>query len=451
MSRGRDKAEEFLPRAGNATGKDPVHIPDTITIDPVHVPDNSATDTIQIPLPFPVILTGPDVLPATVTDSITVNQSAPISTLQDSITVSNDTTIAVSGSLHGEPGIQLPSGSLSAAQDSAKKSVWDRIDLRVKQIEAVKIESAARDARIDKSDGGTPVKAYNYDASFLMSGDSELFFFHKSIFPSADNETGNKPGMQPVFVQAGPSAFNNASLAYQTYLQKDTFSADLSGQEDGATQYSTAWIPVLVLTSFLLLAWIKLIYVQFLTPVLISAFNYKESVKLFHGKNAPAQNAFLILQIIFAINSGLFLLFVSGFFNLKMPDIKPSILFLISSASIVFLYTFKFGALRFLGFLFEKKKLFSEYRYNISLYNKIYGLLLLPMVIGLLYGGETLYTTIIYTGLLMGIIFYFLQLIRGLEIIVRKDFSVFYLILYLCAFEIFPILVLYKLVDVFLL
>jgi hypothetical protein len=211
----------------------------------------------------------------------------------------------------------------------------------------------------------SPLKTYYFDSSYYLDEVRDSLPYRKNIFPVPPEKTSDNAVYRPVFIQEDYSGVNQANGSYKVYLNSEinTISRE--------AEYSAVWIPALLILSLLLLAWIKLIYVQFLTPVLISAFNYKESVKLFHGKNAPAQNAFLILQIIFAINSGLFLLFVSGFSILKMPDIKPSILFLISSASIVFLYTFKFGALRFLGFLFEKKKLFSEYRYNISLYNKI--------------------------------------------------------------------------------
>ena len=288
--------------------------------------------------------------------------------------------------------------------------------------------------------------APRYDASFYLERDTGSPFSRENPFIMHASDNQDILTTKPVFVEVGPGLENNRSDAYREYLQKD-----MNGQAFEKAHYSGAWIPGLVILSFLLLTWIKLIYVQFLTPVLFASFNYKEASKLYHGTNAPAQNAFLILHAIFAINGGLFFLFIAGFFDLKLPDIQPVLIFLILSASLVLVFSLKSLALSIVGFLFDKSRLFSEYKHNIFLYNKIYGILLLPVVVGLLYAGEIMYIPLIYSGLALGVVFYLLQLVRGLEIIKRKEFSLFYLILYLCAFEILPILVLYKLFQVFLL
>ena len=288
---------------------------------------------------------------------------------------------------------------------------------------------------------------YIYDPSWYLENESgPSNWNHRFSLTSEKDRTVNYPD-RPVFIETGPSIQNNSSGAYNEYISMN--GAGHTNSE--AIQLSGPWVPVMVILSFLLLTWIKLIYVQFLTPVIVSAFNFKQSSKLFYEKNAPATNAFIILHLIFAINGGLFFLFVARHYNLRMPDYGPVILFLISSASLVALFGLKSFALSTLGYLFDKQKLFSEYNHNISLYKKVYGLVLLPVIVGLLYAGEQLLVPLILGGLIMGIIFYLLQLIRGLEIIIRKEFSLFYLILYLCAFEILPILVLYKLFQVFLL
>ena len=284
-----------------------------------------------------------------------------------------------------------------------------------------------------------------YDAAFYLEGDTGTPFFRENpfIMHAADNQ--DNITKKPVFVEVGPGLKSYATESYLEYLQKD-----MNGNGYEKLHYSGAWIPGLVILSFLLLTWIKLIYVQFLTPVLFASFKYKEAARLYYGKNAPAQNAFHILHAIFAINGGLFFLFVAGFFNLRLPDIQPVLIFLILSAVLVLVFSLKSITLGVTGFLFNKSAIFSEYRHNIFIYNKIYGIVLLPVIVGLLYAGDIMYVPLIYSGLVLGGVFYLLQLVRGLEIIMRKEFSVFYLILYLCAFEILPILVLYKLFQVFL-
>ncbi len=285
-----------------------------------------------------------------------------------------------------------------------------------------------------------------YDDSFYLERDTVTPFFRENFFimHAADNQ--DYLSEKPVFVEVGPGLNNNATDAYLEYLQKD-----MNGNGHEKLHFTGAWIPGLIILSFLLLIWIKLIYVQFLTPVLISTFNYKEAARLYYGKNAPAQNAFHILHAIFAINGGLFLLFVAGFFDLRLPEIQPVLIFLILSASLVLIFFLKSIALGVVGFLFNKSQLFSEFRHNMFIYNKIYGVALLPVIVGLLYASDIMYVPLIYIGLALGGVFYLFQIIRGMEIIKRKEFSVFYLILYLCAFEILPVLTIYKLFQTFLL
>ena len=270
-------------------------------------------------------------------------------------------------------------------------------------------------------------------------------FIRESVITELDSADDALEVRFPVFIETVQSPANRSAEAYRAYLVND-----MTENENGPILFTASWIPALVILSFLVLTWIKVVYVQFLTPVLFSAFNYKKAQKLYHEKSLPAQNAFMMLQVILAINGGLFLLFVSDYFDFYLPGISMPLLFLIFSLAILVLFWLKSFALRITGFLFDKSKLFAEYRHNVSLYNKIYGLLLLPVVVGLLYGGDSLYVLLIYSGLALLAVFYLLQLVRGLEIIIRKGVSLFYLFLYLCALEILPIIVLYKLVQLFL-
>ncbi|MGF1584644.1 MAG: DUF4271 domain-containing protein [Bacteroidales bacterium] len=451
----REKAEELLSLTGNHAGQGVVledEVPVYIGQDPVNL-SSPASDTLvgdsgSPELPDTLLQIPPVTEISTLPESSLENQQDTLKTIeiQNAVLAVPDST----GIISDTPGNINASGSVnltSSGSDSLQNSVWDRIETRERQIDSSRISSTvapARPAPVKENEIKIiPEKTFRYDASeFLENG--RKFDSNQYLFPSKSKDGSELSGPYTVFNQPNPSSINKANGAYIAYIQEDNES-NMSFE----IHQSTIWIPALVILSLLLLAWIKLIYVQFLTPVLVSAFNYKESVKLYHGKNAPAQNAFLILNVIFAINGGLFLLFVSGFFNLDLPDIKPVLLFLGAFACLVLLYMLKSFSLKLLGFLFDKQRLFSEYSYNISLYNKIYGLLLLPLVVGILYGSDVIHDTIIYAGLALGGVFYLLQLFRGFEIIVRKDFSIFYLILYLCAFEIFPIMVIYKVVQTF--
>jgi hypothetical protein len=335
---------------------------------------------------------------------------------------------------------------------AGRESIWDRIDSRDREIKETLPETTPQaTAVIPRPRAAAPEPAvpvereFRHDASYYLNPEAEIPFSRELIFPQGEIAITHA-GSQFVFIESGrPAAVNSSVTSYQAYLE-----TDVSAEINHGLQYSASWIPGLVILSLILLAWIKLFYLQFLTPVLISAFSYKEAMKLYKNKNAPSQYAFIILHLIFAVNSGLFLLFVVGHFDLNPADVRPVLFFLGISTFIVLLFAFKSAALRLAGFLFDRKKLFAEFNHNISLYNKIFGMLLMPLIVGLLYADDIVHDILIYSGLALGAVFYLLQLVRGFEIIVRKEVSVFYLILYLCTFEIIPIFTVYKLLETFL-
>ncbi len=396
-------------------------------------------------------------------DSIRGQVAAPSDSIRGQVAAPPDSVREQIPAVAVEPG--APSGEETGAADSVihrgesasdtlqtvvpvplpvagQQSVWERIDNREREIRETRSEkevetrvTATITSIADPEPG--PVD-FKYDASYYLDPDSEIPFFREYIFPVSGRQDQN------VFAGGDNSITHNSAVAYRTYLENEVS----AGNDD--LHYSISWIPGVVILSILLLTWIKLAYLQFLTPVLVSAFNYKKASKLYQSKHVPSHTAFFILHLVFAVNTGLFVLFIFGHFNLNIPDIGPLLLFLIISLSVVFLIAFKNAALRLTGYLFDTSKLLREYSHNVSLYNKIFGIALMPVIVGLLYADQSVHGTLIYTGLILGAVFYLLQLIRGLEIIVRKEFSVFYSILYLCAFEILPVVIIYKLFDTFL-
>ncbi len=338
-----------------------------------------------------------------------------------------------------------------AGPRAAPEAIWDRIDSRNREIQAERTESPPvprQQAPVAPQPevAAAPEQAFRYDASHYLDAGTGITFFREHILPLRDPAHDKHAPGTAVFLETGvPNHSISAPGNYKAYLE-----ADIEGHHVDNIHYSYSWITGLFILSLLLLAWIKLAYVQFITPVLFSTFNYKEALKLYNSKNVPANSAFIILHLVFALNSGLFLLFISWHFNFNLPPVSPPLLFISASLLLVVLFALKSAALGVAGFLFDANKFFAEYAHNISLYNKIMGILLMPLIVGLLYADPGIHGILIRAGLGLGVVIYLLQLIRGLEILARKHFSVFYLILYLCAFEILPLCILYKLFDTFL-
>ncbi len=221
---------------------------------------------------------------------------------------------------------------------------------------------------------------------------------------------------------------------------------DITGIEGTAlSESSVNWIAGLLLLSLFVFSWMKILYQKYILQVVAAAVNYQSSVRLLREKNVLFKNMSVGLNLVFAINIGLFLFFVMAYFNISQIVSKNNFLsILIYCISIATIYSIKTLLCRFIGYLFLAQAEFSEYVHNINLFNKNIGLFLFPIVIMIPYINDSLKPIILYFGIVLFLGLFILRIIRGFQIIIHKGVSSFYLILYLCAVEILPVLLIVK-------
>jgi len=211
------------------------------------------------------------------------------------------------------------------------------------------------------------------------------------------------------------------------------------------TGTSLDWLPGILLLSLFIFSWIKMVYQKYLVQVITSLINYQVSIRLLREKNVLFRNMALGLNFVFSLNIGLFIFFYLQYHNLNQINSSNFISVLIYSSGVVVLYYIKTFACRLIGNLFMVKEQFGEYVHNIHLYNKNIGLFLIPIVVAFPYiSSNQIKPVVLYFGLAMIIGMFLMLIYRGFQIIIRNGVSTFYLILYLCAVEILPILLLIK-------
>jgi len=99
---------------------------------------------------------------------------------------------------------------------------------------------------------------------------------------------------------------------------------------------------------------------------------------------------------------------------------------------------------KILGSVFSQKEITGELVFNMMLYHNVLGMIMLPIAtIHSMVPALGFVSLFIVPGLVL--IFYLLSLIRSIYFAIRTGISIFYLILYLCALEILPILLVAKL------
>lgn len=208
-----------------------------------------------------------------------------------------------------------------------------------------------------------------------------------------------------------------------------------------------AWEFFVMLFILISFTWVKVFYNKTIRQIFHALFSNSVINQMIRDENILVQKASVLLTIIFNIVAAFFLYRLSLIYEWENNFIGFGFgRFLIFALGISFLYSFKFIVLRLTGVVFETSKPMITYTFVIFLINNILGILLIPMVIALSFMPGYMENYIVKIAMVLIFTAFSYRIIKGLIIGYSfQNFSKFYLFVYLCALEIFPLLVLIKL------
>ncbi len=208
---------------------------------------------------------------------------------------------------------------------------------------------------------------------------------------------------------------------------------------------SIDWLTIVIFFGILLFASVRFAYAKYMEHLFLSLFNYSTSVRLLQEKNYPIFHGAIRLEIIFYITLSVFIFQTINVFKWENTITNPSYYFLILGGVLLYFFGKKLTYLMF-GSLFEATPETREYLFNMDNYNRSLGLLLLPIVILVSFAPVRTPMFIVFAGIAIFFILNLILLQRGIFILLKKQFSIFYLFLYLCTLEFLPLLLIYKVV-----
>ena len=157
----------------------------------------------------------------------------------------------------------------------------------------------------------------------------------------------------------------------------------------------------------------------------------------------------LVFNGFFVASAGLYANFLLHHFGFKPVD-NFWLLYLYCCIGLSIIYLVKFIGLIVLGWLFNMKKAADSYIFIVFIINKVIGIALLPFNVLLAFTDGTMHSVALMLSwcCIAGLLLY--RFILGFAAI-RNDvrFNLFHFFLYLCAFEIAPLLLIYKLLLFF--
>lgn len=172
-----------------------------------------------------------------------------------------------------------------------------------------------------------------------------------------------------------------------------------------------------------------------------SIFN-ENMLKLFQREESAKVSSYLfLLYLIYCVNIAVFLYLA----NAHLGGKRGILVFIAILVGVVLIYAIRHISLKLLGYLFSISKSTDLYSFSIMIFNQFTGVALIPVNFLLAFGPGSIQNILIWSSFLFLGIILLLRTFRGI-FIVSEHLSdrLFQIFIYLCAFEIAPMLVLFK-------
>ncbi len=152
----------------------------------------------------------------------------------------------------------------------------------------------------------------------------------------------------------------------------------------------------------------------------------------------------LLLNGFFVLSAGLYLAFVLEYFD-KNPVGNFWLLAAYCCAGIAIAYFVKFIGLRLLGSIFGVRAAATSYIFVVFIINKMIGILLLPFLVLLAFSTKNLYLVALNLSfILLGVMLIYRLILTYAAVRNQIKLNPFHFLLYICAFEIAPLLLVYR-------
>ncbi len=205
------------------------------------------------------------------------------------------------------------------------------------------------------------------------------------------------------------------------------------------------WLVGVLVLSIILFASVRLIFNKYLNQLVQSTTNYSTFTRTFRERYFNLLHASFRLDLIFHLISALFIYQFLNAFKISVGGSKSYYSYLICLGTVIGYFWAKRIVYFIIGILTESKAEVQEYLFSITVYNRVLGLILLPVTATIAFVPVAQIEILLFTGLGIIVIFYLMSLIRGGKIFLKKHFSISYLILYLCTLEFLPLILIYNL------
>lgn len=210
------------------------------------------------------------------------------------------------------------------------------------------------------------------------------------------------------------------------------------------------WLIYLIGGVLLLLGIIRSSYLKYFTDLFRAFMNPTLSQRQLKDQLSQSPFPNFLLNTFFAISLGLYLYLAMQRLNYPTDAIAwlliPGLILLVG-----IIYLVKFIVLRFCGWLFGNAELIDGYVFILYLINKVVGILLTPFLVILAFCKPEIALPCLYISIFLIVLLVVYRYIRSYSLVHQHlSFSKLHFFLYLCAFEVVPVLIITKVLLIWL-
>lgn len=205
-----------------------------------------------------------------------------------------------------------------------------------------------------------------------------------------------------------------------------------------------------LLGALFLLAILRVSFTKYFTDLFRAFFNPTLSQRQLREQLSQTPLPSFLLNLFFTVSAGIYVFLIFLHFNYITTD-QPLKLIPLFILIFIIIYSVKFAFLRFSGWLFGYDDLASGYIFTLYMVNKILGVGLLPFILVLAFCTPAIAGVALNISLILVILMFIYRYIRIFSLARNKIiFNKFHFFIYLCGFEIAPVLIIGKMVLIWL-
>lgn len=220
--------------------------------------------------------------------------------------------------------------------------------------------------------------------------------------------------------------------------------------DDARSNRTNAELFYVITAVVFLLALIRITFTKYFSDLVRAFFNPTLSQRQLREQLSQTPFPALLLNVFFTLSSGLYLFVILR--HARYITVRdPLVLIPVFMGLFMVIYLVKYAFLRFTGWLFNYPEVTGGYVFTLYMVNKMLGVALLPFILVVAFSDPAVATVAVNISVILIILLFAYRYVRSYALVKNQIFfNKFQFFIYLCGFEIAPVLIIGKLVLLWL-